>query len=253
MFDKLVESTEERASRRAGRYLLVTGTVYLMALIACLLLAISRYSPVLAESMGMMSSLAPIPLLANQPASPVRRAPNADPSHTQRPIFAPPREVREIPTAVPGPLTLPVDKLPLIGQVGPPGGIPRMGGPEEGAGPPVPPPTPRPAPKIDPPPTPEAIQGPKKVSEGVLQGKAIRKPVPPYPMIAKRAGVSGLVQVMVTISEEGRVIEATVINGHPLLREAAVTSARQWHFSPTFLSQVPVKVQGVLSFNFTLQ
>ena len=50
-----------------------------------------------------------------------------------------------------------------------------------------------------------------------------------------------------------RVIEAGVITGHPLLRDAALQAARQWVFKPTELSGVPVKVQGVLTFNFTLQ
>jgi TonB family protein len=90
------------------------------------------------------------------------------------------------------------------------------------------------------------------VSGGVLQGKAIKKVQPPYPPIAKAARASGPVQVQVTISETGEVIEASVISGHPLLREAALQAARQWLFQPTELSAVPVKVQGILTFNFTL-
>jgi TonB family protein len=90
------------------------------------------------------------------------------------------------------------------------------------------------------------------VSGGVLQGKAIKKVQPPYPPIARAARASGPVQVQVTISETGEVIEAIVISGHPLLRDAALQAARQWLFHPTELSAVPVKVQGILTFNFTL-
>jgi protein TonB len=60
--------------------------------------------------------------------------------------------------------------------------------------------------------------------------------------------------VQITISEEGRVIEASILPGqsaHPLLRDAALQAARQWLFNPTLLSGVPVKVQGILTFNFT--
>jgi protein TonB len=90
-------------------------------------------------------------------------------------------------------------------------------------------------------------------SGGVLSGKAITKVQPAYPPIARAAGASGAVQVEVLISEEGRVIEAAVIRGHPLLRDAALQAARQWVFHPTKLSGVPVKVRGILTFNFTLQ
>jgi protein TonB len=96
---------------------------------------------------------------------------------------------------------------------------------------------------------------PKKItiSGGVLQGKAIKRFQPPYPPIARAARASGAVQIQVTISEDGRVIEASVISGHPLLRDAALQAAKQWVFQPTELTGIPVKVQGVLTFNFTLQ
>ncbi|MBP6824537.1 MAG: energy transducer TonB [Acidobacteria bacterium] len=90
------------------------------------------------------------------------------------------------------------------------------------------------------------------VSNGVLQGSAIKKPAPSYPPVAKAAKASGTVQVQITVSEDGKVIDATAISGHPLLREAALEAARQWEFKPTELSGQPVKVQGILTFNFTL-
>jgi TonB family protein len=91
------------------------------------------------------------------------------------------------------------------------------------------------------------------VSGSVLQGKAITRVQPTYPPIARAARASGTVQVQVIISEEGKVINAVAINGHPLLRSASVEAARQWTFQPTKLSGAPVRVQGVLTFNFTLQ
>ncbi|MDX2044517.1 MAG: energy transducer TonB [Acidobacteriota bacterium] len=97
-------------------------------------------------------------------------------------------------------------------------------------------------------------EAPKKinVSPSVLQGSAIKKPAPTYPPIAKAAKATGAVQVQITISEEGKVIDATAISGHPLLRDAAVEAARQWEFKPTTLSGQAVKVQGILHFNFEL-
>jgi TonB family protein len=91
------------------------------------------------------------------------------------------------------------------------------------------------------------------VSGGVLQGSAIRKVQPPYPPVAKAAKVSGPVQVQILVNEAGEVIEAKAINGHPLLRDGAIQAARQWQFKPTEISSKAVKVQGILTFNFTLQ
>jgi protein TonB len=92
----------------------------------------------------------------------------------------------------------------------------------------------------------------RKVSEGVVRGNAIVKAAAIYPASAKKMQAAGSVQVQVMISEEGRVIEATTISGHPLLRVAAVEAARKWVFKPTMLNGIPVKVQSTLTFVFTL-
>ena len=89
------------------------------------------------------------------------------------------------------------------------------------------------------------------VSGGALQGTAIKKVSPIYPRFAKAMRASGKVEVQVTISEQGKVIEAVAISGHPLLRDASVNAAKQWVFKPTELNGAPVKVQGILVFNFT--
>jgi protein TonB len=106
-----------------------------------------------------------------------------------------------------------------------------------------------------PPPPPKPTPEPKKtvVSGGVLNGKAISKPQPAYPPIAKAARASGTVTVQILVDESGRVVSATAVSGHPLLQQAAVSAARQARFSPTLLSGQPVKVSGVITYNFVLQ
>ncbi|HEX6185509.1 MAG TPA: cytochrome c oxidase assembly factor Coa1 family protein [Pyrinomonadaceae bacterium] len=101
-------------------------------------------------------------------------------------------------------------------------------------------------------PSPSPSNG-KTISGGVLNGKAISKPEPPYPAIAKAARASGLVTVQVTVDETGHVVSASAVSGHPLLREAAVQAARQARLSPTLLSGEPVKVSGLLTYNFVLE
>lgn len=84
-------------------------------------------------------------------------------------------------------------------------------------------------------------------------GSAIKKVAPAYPAEAKAAGVTGRVEVQVTISEQGQVIEAIAISGPEPLREAAEQAAKEWAFEPVKVNRKPVKVQGILAFNFTLK
>jgi len=92
-----------------------------------------------------------------------------------------------------------------------------------------------------------AIQG------GVLNGKALELPKPAYPPIARAAHASGTVVVQVLIDEEGNVVSARAVSGHPLLQAASVAAARQAKFEPMTLSGEPVKVTGVIQYNFVAQ
>jgi TonB family protein len=93
----------------------------------------------------------------------------------------------------------------------------------------------------------------RPIEGGVLNGKAVALPMPAYPEIARNARAQGSVEVRIIIDEGGNVIEAQAVSGHPLLRAAAVTAAREAKFSPTRLSGEPVKVTGVLTYNFLVQ
>ena len=101
-----------------------------------------------------------------------------------------------------------------------------------------------------PPPPPPVKKVPKQISGGVLNGKATSLPKPPYPPAARAVRASGAVSVQVLIDESGNVVSATAVSGHPLLRAAAVQAARGARFSPTQLSGQPVKVSGVITYNF---
>lgn len=93
----------------------------------------------------------------------------------------------------------------------------------------------------------------KTISGGVLNEKAISLPQPAYPAAARAVRASGSVTVQVLVDETGAVVSATALSGHPLLRAAAVQAARQARFAPTKLSGQPVKVNGVITYNFAGQ
>lgn len=90
-----------------------------------------------------------------------------------------------------------------------------------------------------------------KVSGGVLNGKATHLPKPVYSAAAVAVHAQGKVDVQVMIDETGRVVSANAVNGHPLLRNSAEQAARRAKFTTTYLSDVPVRVTGVIIYNFT--
>jgi protein TonB len=109
-----------------------------------------------------------------------------------------------------------------------------------------------------PPPDPLPTATPKppdriRVSSQILSGKAINKPAPAYPTIARLSRTQGSVAVEVLIDEDGRVISAAAKDGPAVLRVAAESAARQARFTPTILNGRPVKVSGVITYNFLLQ
>lgn len=92
--------------------------------------------------------------------------------------------------------------------------------------------------------------GGRVISGGVLNGKAVNLVKPAYPPAARAVAASGTVNVQVVIDEEGKVIAATAVSGHPLLKQAAEQAARESTFSATSLSGQKVKVTGIIVYNF---
>ncbi|HEX5833443.1 MAG TPA: TonB family protein [Pyrinomonadaceae bacterium] len=82
------------------------------------------------------------------------------------------------------------------------------------------------------------------------KGRAVDLRVPVYPAIARAAHASGTVVVKLLIDEEGKVMAAVAISGHPLLQAACVKAARESLFTPTTLDGEAVKVTGVIQYNF---
>ena len=85
---------------------------------------------------------------------------------------------------------------------------------------------------------------------GVINGRAMELVQPAYPAIARQAHASGEVVVLVIIDKEGKVMAAQIVDGHPLLRVAALKAARASRFTPTSLNEKPVNVLGKIIYNF---
>jgi protein TonB len=104
---------------------------------------------------------------------------------------------------------------------------------------------------------PPVVEPPKptmlRVTPGVIIAKVVDLPKPTYPALAKRAGIHGAVNVQILVDETGRVVSAQAVKGSPMLTRAAEDAARRARFTPTKLGDQPVKVQGVITYNFVLQ
>jgi protein TonB len=258
MFDNLVESSSHKDDiSRKGSFILVTVAVYAVLGIAFFVAGIYWYDAHLEnQNLDLITLVAPVPVppQQNQPKEDapkptkveqnvdVRRELIADVSRTE----LVPKEISAKASDVP-----PVRRgvITQIGTANSDAAAPAPAGPG-GTGI-VSAPT-----KVDisePPPPPAPTPPRAPISGGVLNGKAISLPKPAYPPIARQAHASGTVVVQVTIDENGNVISARAVSGHPLLQAVSVGAARGARFSPTKLSGQPVKVTGVITYNFVAQ
>jgi periplasmic protein TonB len=261
MFDNLVESSSHKKDiERKGSFIIVTAVIYIVLLVAFFVAGIYWYDNHLGEmELELTTLVAPVPVPQakapeqKQEAKPQKVEQNVD---VRKELIAsvdesrvPPKEISAKASDIP-----PVRRgvTTMIGNESSNAAAPMPAGPGAGtvvSGPtkvqiadePPPPEAPKPTPPRAP------------ISGGVLNGKAISLPKPPYPQIARAAHASGTVVVQVLIDENGSVVSAHAVSGHPLLQAVAVQAAKQARFSPTKLSGQPVKVTGVIQYNFVAQ
>ncbi len=98
----------------------------------------------------------------------------------------------------------------------------------------------------------EAPEKPRLMGGDVMQAKLIRRVVPVYPEIARRARVSGTVRLVGVISKDGTIEQLQVVSGNPLLVPSAVNAVRQWVYRPTLLNGAAVAVIAPIDVIFTL-
>jgi periplasmic protein TonB len=261
MFDNLVESSSHKKDiERKGSFIVGTAVIYGVLLLTFFVAGIYWYDNKLGEMELELTTLVapvPVPQQQKQPekqeAKPQKPEQNVD---VRKELVAsvdesrlPPKEISAKASDVP-----PVRRgvTTVVGTSDSNAAAPMPAGPGSGnvvtapakvqiADEPPPPEAPKPTPPRAP------------ISGGVLNGKAISLPKPQYPQIARAAHASGTVTVQVLIDENGNVVSAHAVSGHPLLQAVAVQAARGARFSPTKLSGQPVKVTGVITYNFVAQ
>jgi protein TonB len=94
---------------------------------------------------------------------------------------------------------------------------------------------------------------PRRAGVDVTPPARISGDKPVYPEIARRARIAGAVVVECTIDPSGRVVNATVTRGVPLLDAAALDAVRTWRYRPTLVGGVPVAVLMTVTVSFSLR
>lgn len=257
MFENLVESSSHKDDlSRKGSFILVTTLVYGVLGLAFFVAGIYWYDAHLdTQALELTTLVAPVPV--PQQAQPEKQD-TAKPTKAEQNVDIRKELIADVTRTelVPKEISAKASNIPPVRQ----GVITRIGSADSNAAAPMPSGTgsgtvvtPTKVNIDEPPPPPAATPPRAPISGGVLNGKAISLPHPPYPPIAKQAHASGTVVVQVTIDENGNVISAHAVSGHPLLQAVAVAAARGAKFSPTKLSGQPVKVTGVITYNFVAQ
>lgn len=273
MFDQMIESEPANADFKSRRKYFITSSLVVGALFfAGVIVSIfaSEFG-IRGTNFELTEIIAPVEMAAVTPPAPQPKAPSNAPTKESSKL---PMRTEEIsrtdePQIVPTTVSTVASTTPSrpvgayeigpmnVDPVGPPAGTGRdtggdgtIGGPSMlGSNEPEPQPEVKPEPPVIK--KPEPLKNRPPVSKGVLNGSAISLPKPNYSAAAKAVGASGMVKIQVTIDETGRVIAANAIDGHVLLRADAERAARSAKFSPTLLSDVPVKVTGIITYNFT--
>jgi TonB family protein len=91
-----------------------------------------------------------------------------------------------------------------------------------------------------------------RVSHGFSGGVLVHKVQPLYPLQARLLRLAGTVVLQTTIVEDGTVGDLKVINGHPILAEAAIAAVSHWRYRPFLLNGEPIQKQVDISVEFKL-
>jgi protein TonB len=90
------------------------------------------------------------------------------------------------------------------------------------------------------------------VSKGVMEGLLIYRVLPVYPAMARAIHAAGTVHLQASISCDGAIENLRVLDGPPLLQQAAIDAVKQWRYKPYLLNGQPVEVETTINVEFQL-
>ena len=78
------------------------------------------------------------------------------------------------------------------------------------------------------------------------------RPNPAYPALAQRAGVHGVVLLQVKVTKDGHVEVQKVLQGEPVLADAAIDAVKRWRAKPAWVKEKQYEVTSTVKFDFQL-
>jgi periplasmic protein TonB len=252
MFDYVVFKPNNK--RNKPRYF----TAGFSIIVHCLVLGFAIGLPILYASDALPEPPDMMAFVVEAPPPPPPPPPAPPPPEAKKPDPSPQAEPLPVAKPVPvdttaAPVESPAEVKPETGLEGAPktaveagfekgveggiaGGV--VGG-LEGAPPPPPPPPPKP-------------QGPVRVGGQIKAPQLTNRVNPAYPPAAQSAQVGGNVVLEATVDKSGHVTNVKVLQGQPLLNEAAIAAVKQWTYAPLMLNGEPTPFILTVTVTFTI-
>src|SRR5580698_922430 len=95
-----------------------------------------------------------------------------------------------------------------------------------------------------------ALMGGLREDSSEFFKRLIAAPHPAYPEIAKRAHIQGVVILQVKVKTDGSVEVQKVLQGEPVLADAAVEAVKRWRANPAMINGTRVETISTVTFDF---
>ncbi len=98
-----------------------------------------------------------------------------------------------------------------------------------------------------------AVTGGLREDADDFRNRLTFSPHPPYPELAQRVGIQGVVKLQVRVLKDGHVEVVKLLQGEPVLADAAISTVKQWRGKPAWIGGKQVEVISTVTFNFQLR
>src|ERR1700688_1726812 len=97
-----------------------------------------------------------------------------------------------------------------------------------------------------------AVTGGLREDADDFRNRLTYSPHPVYPELAQRVGIQGVVKLQVRVQKDGHVEVLKLVQGEPVLAEAAITAVKLWRGKPAWINGKQVEEVSTVTFNFQL-